>query len=129
MKTIVENAEKEYNADGVKTKLVIVHNPFTQQLQSPFDIEADIYRQWASLLKTYVGPDLMICGHTHKYGIHKTGGEYDHLGQPCTVVIASEPQKERFIGCGFVIGDGQIEVVFTDSCGDILSKETLPKLG
>ena len=80
-------------------------------------------------LVSIVGPDLMICGHTHKYGIHKTGGEYDHLGQPCTVVIASEPQKERFIGCGFVIGDGQIEAVFTDSCGDLLSKETLPKLG
>ena len=129
LKTIIENAEKEYNADGVKTKLVIVHNPFTQQLQSPFDIEADIYRQWASLLKTYVGPDLMICGHTHKYGIHKTGGEYDHLGQPCTVVIASEPQKERFIGCGFVIGDNQIEAVFTDSLGATLSKEIIPKLG
>lgn len=127
LKTIVKNADKEYNADGVKTKLVIVHNPFTQQLQSPFDIEADIYCQWASLLKTYVRPDLMICGHTHKYGIHKTGGEYDHLGQPCTVVIASEPQKERFIGCGFVIDEDQIEAAFTDSRGDILSAAIIQK--
>lgn len=127
LKTMVENADKEYNADEVKTKLVIVHNPFTQQRQSPFDIEADIYRQWASLLKTYVRPDLMICGHTHKYGIHKQGGEFDHLGQPCTVVIASEPQKERFIGCGFVIDEDQIEAVFTDSLGETLLKETIHK--
>jgi hypothetical protein len=69
----------------------------------------------------------MICGHTHKYGIHKPGGEYDHLGQPCTVVIASEPQKERFIGCGFVIDEDQIEAVFTDSLGETLLKETIHK--
>jgi len=127
LRAVIRNAHSEYEQDGVKTKLVIAHNPFTQQLESPFDIEADIYRQWASLLKERIKPDLMICGHTHKYGIHYAGGEYDHLGQPCTVVIASEPMQDRFIGCGFIVDDNQIEIVFTDSLGNTLSREVLTK--
>lgn len=127
IKTVIENAENEYEAQGVKTKLVIAHNPFTHQFDAPFNIEEDIYREWALLLKEQVKPDLMICGHTHKCGINYVGGESDHLGQPCTVVIASEPQRERFIGCGFIINDAQIEVVFTDSLGNTISKETLTK--
>lgn len=129
LKDIIDNREKEYEAEGVKTRLVIVHNPFTHQFAPPFDIEEDIYRQWADLLNAYIKPDLMLCGHDHEYGIHKVGGEYDHLGQPCTLVVASEPRQERFIGCGFVVGDSGIEAVFTDSLGNTILKESIPKAG
>lgn len=127
LKAVIDNAQKEYNRQDVTTKLVIAHNPFTQQLLPPHDIEKDIYSEWASLLREHVQPDLMICGHTHRYGVHPVGGEHDHFGQPCPVVIGSEPRDERFIGCGFVFGEEQIEVVFTDSLGNTLSKETITK--
>ena len=127
MKGIIENAQREYAATDVKTRLVISHNPFTQQLEDPFNIEENIYREWASLLKEYIKPDLMICGHTHIHGINYVGCQNDHLGQPCTMVVASEPQLDRFIGGGFIINDNQIEVVFTDSEGDIVSREVLNK--
>lgn len=127
IRAVIRNAQNEYKQQGVKTKLIIAHNPFSQQLPSPFDIEADIYREWALLLKEHIKPDLMICGHTHKYGINYAGGENDHLGQPCTVVIASEPLQDRFIGCGFIIDDNQIEIVFTDSLGNTVSSEILTK--
>ncbi len=127
LKSVIENAENEYLASDVKTRLVIAHNPFTYQLEPPFNIEADIYREWASLLKEYIKPDLLICGHTHKKAIYPIGCEEDHLGQPCTVVVASEPQNDRFIGCGFVINDDEIEVVFTDSLGNTVLTETLKK--
>lgn len=127
IRTVIKNAQNEYEQEGVKTKLIIAHNPFTQQLIAPFDIEEDIYREWALLLKEHIKPDLMICGHTHKYCINYVGGENDHLGQPCTVVIASQPLQDRFIGCGFIINDNQIEIVFTDSLGNTVSREILTK--
>ena len=120
---VIRNAQREYAADDIKTRLVIAHNPFTQQLADPFNIEEDIYREWASLLKEHIKPDLMICGHTHKHGVNYVGGQNDHLGQPCTMVVASEPQPERFIGCGFIFNDDTIEIVFTDSLGNTLSSE------
>ncbi len=127
LKSVVENAKNEYAAEGVKTRLVVSHSPFTQQFRVPFNIEENTYREWADILKVHIKPDLMICGHTHRYGIHYVGGEKDYLGQPCTMVIASEPQKERFIGGGFVIGEEQIKVVFTDSCGETISSTVLMK--
>lgn len=127
LKEVIANAEKEYAAPGVKTRLVISHNPFTQKCRAPFDIEEDIYRQWAALIKESVHPDLMICGHTHRYGIYPVGSENDHYGQSCPVVIGAEPQPERFIGCGFVIHNDRIEVVFTDSQGNTVLTEVLKK--
>ncbi len=127
IKSVIKNAENEYAQPDIKTRLVIAHNPFTYQLEPPFDIEADIYREWASLLKEYIKPDLLICGHTHKKAIYPIGCDEDNLGQPCTVVIGAEPLKDRFIGCGFVINDDEIEVAFTDSLGNTVLTETLKK--
>lgn len=127
IRSVIENAEKEYAHPDVKTKLVIAHAPFTRRYDPPFDIETDIYRQWTALLGEYIRPDLILSGHTHRHGIDHVGGEHDHLGQPCTVVIASEPREDRFIGCGFVFEDAQIRAEFTDSLGNTLSKTIIPK--
>lgn len=127
IKDVIANADIEYASDDIKTKLIISHHPFTQRLTAPFNIEEDIYTEWASLLKEHIKPDLMICGHTHRYGINHVGEQYDNLGQPCTVVVGSEPQNERFIGCGFILNEDKIEVVFTDSLGNIVLSETLKK--
>lgn len=125
IRTVINNFETEYAAPDVKTRLVIVHNPFTERLQPPFDIECEIYREWALLLKKYVKPDLMICGHTHKCEINRPGCDKDTYGQPCTVVIASEPKDDRFIGCGFVIEQNNIKAVFTDNEGNTVFEEDI----
>lgn len=125
IKEVIENSHREYEDTDVKTRLVISHIPFTQQLEPPFNIEKSIYSEWALLLKENIKPDLMICGHTHKYGINYVGGKNDHLGQPCTMVVASEPQPERFIGCGFIFSNDKIEITFTDSLGNTLSSEII----
>ncbi len=125
IKSVIKNAEKEYDQSDIKTKLVISHIPFTRKFEPPFDIEEDIYKEWSSLLKEHIKPDLMICGHTHKNHISYVGGEKDYHGQPCTIVVGSEPSDEKFIGCGFIINDNQIEVVFTDNLGNTVSSEIL----
>ena len=123
--SLIENADREYAAHGVKTKLVIAHTPFTQKIWAPFDIEEPIYREWCSLLREHVKPDLMICGHMHKEEIRPIGHEADTYGQPCPVVIGARPGENYFLGCGFVFGDNAVDVVFTDSDGNTTATETL----
>lgn len=122
---IIENADREYAAHGVKTKLVIAHNPFSQKIWAPFDIEESLYREWCALLREHVSPDLMICGHMHKEELRPIGHEADTYGQPCPVVIGARPGENYFLGCGFIFGDGKTDVVFTDSDGNITATETI----
>jgi 3',5'-cyclic AMP phosphodiesterase CpdA len=86
---VIENADAEYGADDVKFKLVISHVPFTFKRKGDFDIEREIYSDWAKLIKNNIKPDLMLCGHTHTAGIYEEGNECDDLGQPCTIIVGS----------------------------------------
>ena len=122
---IIENAKENYTADDVKYKLVVVHNPFTERFNPPFNIEEDIYSYWAKLLRENVKPDVMICGHKHSLEILEVGGEKDALGQPCTVVVGSDLNRKEnyYAGAGYIFKNGKITVVFNDSEKIILSKE------
>ncbi len=123
LKSLIENAEHEYAAEGVKTKLVIAHSPFTQKIWEPFDIEEPIYREWCALLREHIKPNFMICGHMHKEELRPIGHEADTYGQPCPVVIGARPEENYFLGCGFVFGKDAIKVSFTDSNGDVFPQE------
>lgn len=122
IESVIANAEKEYQKEGVRRKMVIVHNPFTQQLEPPFDLEIELYTDWAKLLREQIKPDVMLCGHLHKVAINEVGCEKDMRGQPCTVVIGSEHGSDRsdpdFIkGAGFCFAENDIEVTFTSCSG------------
>ena len=127
LESVIENAKKEYEAEGVSVRLVIAHSPFTRSFSPPFNIEEDTYARWSELLRESVKPDLMICGHTHKLAIDPVGGKEDYQGQPCTVVVASQPNKAENYFCagGFVLGKDGAKVVFTDSNGKILAENTV----
>ena len=125
IKSVISNARNEYLADGVKTKLIISHKPFCEVTEPPFDIEQEIYSHWTALLREHVKPDLMISGHTHKMEIRPVGSERDTLGQPCPVVIASEPSGETYASCGFEFRDGGVKCTFTDSTGAVLRTEEI----
>lgn len=122
---LIENAEKEYAAEGVEKRIVIAHKPFTQRDVHPFDIEEEIFTEWSALLREHIRPDLMICGHTHQIEVRNPGHERDHYGQPCPVVIGAQPSEELFVGCGFVFREDSVDVVFTDSEGEVISKENV----
>ena len=120
-------AKGEYNEQGIENKVVIVHNPFTHKLNPPFDIEGEIYTEWARLIDDNIKPDLMICGHTHKVGIYERGCEFDDYGQPCTLVVAAEISGEHYAGCGFTFNNDSITVTCTDSNGKTVSENKLSK--
>lgn len=117
LKQVIANAKGEYQQEDVKTKLVISHVPFSHVDVPPFAIEQDVYSEWSRLLREYVKPDVMICGHVHGLHIWEKGGDHDDLGQPCTVVIGSNVGEDYYAGCGYVFMENGIEVVFTDNKG------------
>lgn len=121
LKKVICEKDKEYESDGVDTRLVICHNPFTRVIKPPFDIEQEIYSQWAELLREHIKPDLMICGHFHDTAVWMPGGEEDTLGQPCNIVIGSDVDLKSgdFTGCGYIFGKESTEIIFTDNKGSI----------
>lgn len=129
LKGIIENKKNEYEAEGVKHKLVISHNAFVHRYQPPFDIEQELFAEWTGLLRENVKPDVMICGHAHELNIYyPETTEWNNNGSICPVVIGSAIQKKAplyYAGCGYVFNDENIEVVFTDSNGETLRNEHL----
>ena len=118
LRSLIANARQEYAAEGVTTRLIISHGPFTEKNTPPFDIEEDIYREWTALLREHIQPHLIICGHTHLAELRMPGHQRDTYGQPCPVVIASGFDNHAYwTGCGFEFGNGQIKLTFTDSEG------------
>ena len=132
IRDVVKNAEKEYLAEGVEHRLVICHIPFTYTKGvDPFDIEKELYAEWARLLREEIRPELMICGHRHQTEIWEVGGKMDSYGQACPVIIGSNPhstempERDRFDGCAIVYGDERAEVLFTSEQGEVLARHTL----
>ncbi len=124
IKDIIKNADKEYEAEGVRRKIIISHNPFSELLQPPFDIEKEIYGEWCRLLRENVKPEIMISGHFHRLAVNEMGGEKDHLGQPCRVVIGTKPfsdeeNNRHYIGTGFFFNENDITFEFNDDMGNI----------
>ncbi len=110
--------ENEYGAEGVTHKIVVSHVPFTRKLPEPFDIEQEIYTKWAKILKETVKPELMLCGHLHRFFIDMPGGPADDYGQPCPVVVGSVQHWKDggyFAGAGYIFREGEVEVIFNDN--------------
>ena len=109
---------KAYEGDGIKTRVVLVHSPFTRKDHPPFDIEQDTYAYWTKLLREQICPDVILAGHLHQLGVHAPGSDFDTYGQPCSVIVAGKPGDGWFAGAGLTFRGGkEIEIDFTDSDG------------
>ncbi len=127
IKSVIENCRSEYEDEGVENRLVICHIPFTQKFNPPFNIEEDTYTEWCRLLREYIHPQIMLCGHIHHAYISKTGSEKDDKGQPCTVVVASQMKKntEAFCGGAITLYKDRCNIKFTDNNGNVLNNEDI----
>lgn len=133
---VVKNAEKEYLADGVEHRLVVCHIPFTfSKGVDPFDIEKEIYAEWARVLRDEIKPELMICGHRHVTEVWEKGCKMDTYGQACPVVVGSRPirhketKEKEFIGCAITLEKGHAKVIFNHHSGEVREEYdlTLPQ--
>lgn len=117
LEKIIQNAESEYAADGVRHRIVVAHMPFTRKYGEPFNIEENTYACWTKLVSEHVKPEVIICGHTHRFSIYEIGGELDAYGQSCPVVVGAVPnvKKQYFAGAGFIFRKDHIHVIFNDN--------------
>lgn len=124
IKDAIRNRKEEYEAEGVKYRLVISHVPFTfPKEEKIFDIERELYADWGSLLRDSVKPHLMISGHLHKCHISYPGDELDELGHPCPVVVGSALRRtetnERIMKGAYInLRDDDALVVFNSNLGE-----------
>lgn len=128
LKQVIANAEKEYAADGIQYKVVISHVPFGSNLEAPFDIEIETYREWCRLLKEYVKPHLMMAGHIHNAYVVHPGDPKDHNGVPCPMAVLSKKKGGEpgyFAGGAVTLSPEQIEILVTDMEKNILSSEII----
>lgn len=133
IRQVIENAAREYEAEGVKYRLVISHVPFSYKQEPPFDIEGELYREWCTLLRTHIKPTFMLSGHLHATKVFMQHDKFDSYGAPCPVVIGSDlrranPAKQMNEGfCGAFVGlsPENIRVVFNDSEGGVKGEFTL----
>ncbi len=126
LKDVIARAKEEYASDGVTTRLVVCHIPFPLKNAAPFNIEEGLYREWCTLLKEEVRPQLFLSGHTHRHGVF-VSDEGALAPLPCPVVVTSEPREEEFVGCGVTLTEQTLTLTFTDSEHGALDSLTLIK--
>lgn len=138
IKNVIVKANKEYEAEGIKQKIVICHDPFTEYLPSQVSQnDMNTYREWAKLLQEFIKPDAMICGHVHQAYVTRVGEELDRLGQSCSMVVGSAPGTEihlasrgvwvedTYVGVGFEVKEDKILVNFVGSDGIVHRTEII----
>ncbi len=126
IKEIIEKADEEYLAEGIEYRIVICHNPFTFRPQPIFDIEDEIYREWARLLGESIKPDVMITGHVHCLKVIRPGDEWDNRDQSFPVVIgAARGENDYYAGAALEFHEKEIHVIFNDNRGTVIMNETL----
>lgn len=129
LKSVLANAENEFDAPGVTTRIVLTHVPFCTTLMGgndpeQFDIEPELYQEWVGLLNQ-MKIDVMLCGHTHKLSVTQPE-DPQARGENFPIVVAAQPypvDKEhpdvprRYAGGTFEIVNGSIEIKATDNFG------------
>lgn len=131
IKDVIKNSAFEYNAPGIKHRLLISHIVFSYCHREPFNIETELYTEWSKLIRENIKPDLSLHGHYHKTEICPVGSWLDSYGQPATAIIGGKPSFDKnngnsFTGCALTLKEnGLKKVVFNDSCGNILSEEII----
>ena len=132
LRKLTERAVDEYNADGVRHRIIISHVPFEYNNtelcrgERPFDIEHELYTEWCGIIREKVRPDFMLAGHFHLHEIWDTGKNDDkNIGIP--VIIGGKPidkdvTRKEYIGCAVTVNKNSAEVSFNNSKQKILGK-------
>lgn len=126
IKDVIKNADKEYNAPGIKKRILVSHIAINYednelcQGERPFNIEHEIYNSWCSLIEENIKPNIYITGHLHIFKIFQPESEFNNRKLSCPTIVGGEPgygKKNKFTGAGIVLHNDHADVIFTDSNG------------
>ncbi len=65
LESVLADAENEWNAPGVTSRIAICHVPFVEHFEFPFDVGGEYYEKWTRILSE-MNTDLLLCGHMHE---------------------------------------------------------------
>jgi len=120
VKETVKNRSCEYAEEGVEHIIAIVHIPFTRIHAERFNIEENIYREWARILKEEIKPEILICGHEHRVELVYPGEEKELYEHPCPVLVGARPVKKDgiyYMATGIEFSKDKIKIASTDCEG------------
>lgn len=132
LRRLTESAADEYNADGVRHRIIISHVPFEYNNtelcrgERPFDIEHELYTEWCGIIRKEIRPDFMLSGHFHLHEIWDNGKNDDkNIGIP--VIIGGKPinkdvKRKDYIGCAVTVNKNSADVSFNDSKHNVSEK-------
>ena len=130
LEEVIARKSSEYEAPGVKYRLVVSHINFSEPHNPPFDIEYDIYRQWCGLIREKIRPCCCLYGHVHRNYVTMPGSERDifDLGVPAVVAGVPEPGENGvgFTGAGITLSPETLHVRFIDHTGKTAGELTVP---
>lgn len=95
LRDLVRRGSEEYDAEGVKWRIVICHVPFNEDMGksgAKFGIANETYDEWVRLVNE-MGVDIMLCGHMHRAYFDLPGDERDFRGQNFPVAVGSIPVR------------------------------------
>lgn len=117
LESVVNADNPEYRDEGIKYRIIISHSNFARRWYPPFNIEEERYAYWCKLLRK-IRPHFMFCGHEHKCYVSMIDGPLDAFGQPCPIVVASEPseydREKHFTGCAISLKGYLANFLYTD---------------
>lgn len=117
LKKVIANSQNEYNADGIKHRIVVVHDPFFEKHNPPYDVARDIFREWFNIIEKNIKPNFWLCGHSHRTEVRRPPYSVDEFGIKTPLVMASTPGDNFFCGGGFEFNDDGIFLTFADNMG------------
>ena len=127
LKQIAESPDTEFDAPGVRFRIVLSHVPFPQNQEDPFNIEVPLYTEWCRILKTKIKPDFMLSGHMHKCYVIRPCDPLDHKGTPCPVVVGAsiDFKEKKYTGAAIELTPEKAEVLFTDQDRNVTGRDTI----
>ena len=125
LEDIIENSQKEYNADGVELRIALCHVPFIRY-RTPCP---EIYEKWAELLNR-INVHAMLCGHTHGVRVIEPQKAMEKAVMPTFPTVECSALKRDdlslYKGTALTIGDDCIRIQFTDINHNVVSEHILP---
>ena len=130
LRTLIENANTTYNAEGIARRVALCHINFTNTDRPFNDKTPALYEKWIGCLNE-MGIDMLICGHEHRVG--RQPDDYFH-GDPAprfptllTSAHRDHPEPLRgghapgeYTGTALTFTKDGVEYVFTNHKGEEL---------
>lgn len=116
--------EKEY--EDAEYRLIVAHIPFHERHENEkFCIDDDLFCEWAKLIGE-IKPHMMLTGHLHLLRVSRKGGEFDHRGQCCDVLVGAELIRGgKFFASAVTLNPEGADVFFIEDTGELVRTETI----